>query len=144
RRSSTATASGRSSSATAWRSGSHRASPRKTAVSRTSTSRTSSQRRRSYGGPVWRSESCSSSGARSGFWTCSTRTETACSLHKSFPEAELERLLGANVRFEERVESGGYGRANAHWRAELDDGRPVFVKHALTDEAEDWPPTERP
>ena len=64
-------------------------------------------------------------------------------MHKSFPEAELERLLGANVRFEERVESGGYGRVNAHWRVELDDGRSVFVKQALTDEAEDWLRTER-
>ncbi len=36
------------------------------------------------------------------------------------------------------VESGGYGRVNAHWRAELDDGRSVFVKHANGAEAEGW------
>jgi aminoglycoside phosphotransferase (APT) family kinase protein len=40
------------------------------------------------------------------------------------------------------VESGGYGRVNAHWRAELDDGRSVFVKHANGAEAERWLRTE--
>lgn len=56
---------------------------------------------------------------------------------------ELERLLGAAVAGRRRVASGGYGRVNAHWRVELDDGRSVFVKQALTEEAEDWLRTER-
>jgi Ser/Thr protein kinase RdoA (MazF antagonist) len=37
-----------------------------------------------------------------------------------------------------RVESGGYGRVNAHWRVELGDGTSTFVKQALTDEADEW------
>jgi hypothetical protein len=64
-------------------------------------------------------------------------------LRRTFPEAELERLLGAKVRNRERLESGGYGRVNAHWRVELDDGRSVFVKQALTAETTDWLRTER-
>jgi hypothetical protein len=56
---------------------------------------------------------------------------------------ELKRLLGAAVVGRRRVASGGYGRVNAHWRVELDDGRSVFVKQALTEEAEDWLRTER-
>jgi hypothetical protein len=62
---------------------------------------------------------------------------------RTFPAAELERLLRARVRQRERIESGGYGRVNAHWRVELDDGRSVFVKHALTPEAEAWLRTEQ-
>lgn len=62
---------------------------------------------------------------------------------ETFLRAELERLLGARVAKLDRVESGGYGRVNAHWRAQLGDGRSVFVKHALTQEAEDWLRTER-
>jgi len=65
-------------------------------------------------------------------------------LPKSSPvAAELERLVGAQVVHQERVESGGYGRVNAHWRVQLDDGRSVFVKHALIPEAERWLRTER-
>jgi hypothetical protein len=64
-------------------------------------------------------------------------------LRRTFPEAELERLLGAKVRNRERLESGGYGRVNAHWRVELGEGRSVFVKQALTAEAADWLRTER-
>ena len=41
------------------------------------------------------------------------------------------------------MESGGYGRVNAHWRVELADGRSVFVKQALTDDAVAWLRTER-
>lgn len=62
---------------------------------------------------------------------------------RNFPRAELERLLGANVADFNRVESGGYGRVNAHWVARLADGRSVFLKHALTPEAEEWLRTER-
>jgi hypothetical protein len=47
------------------------------------------------------------------------------------------------VERRERVESGGYGRVNAHRRAELDDGRSVFVKQALTPEAVEWLAVER-
>jgi hypothetical protein len=61
---------------------------------------------------------------------------------KSFPQAEIKHLLGAQVVRHEEVESGGYGRVNAHWRAELDDGRSIFVKQALTSEAEEWLRTE--
>jgi hypothetical protein len=64
-------------------------------------------------------------------------------LPKSFPAAEVEIVLGtAPVRWAP-VESGGYGRVNAHWRAELQDGRSVFVKHANGVEAEEWLRTER-
>jgi hypothetical protein len=59
------------------------------------------------------------------------------------PRKNFERLLGAHVVCEQHLESGGYGRVNVHWRVELDDGRSVFVKQALTPEAEDWLRTER-
>ena len=62
---------------------------------------------------------------------------------KNFPAAEVERVLGTPPVRWALVESGGYGRVNAHWRAELADGRAVFVKHALTDDAEDWLRKER-
>ena len=62
---------------------------------------------------------------------------------KSFPAAELERVLGARPVRQARVESGGYGRVSAHWRAELADGRRVFVKQALTEDAEEWVGRER-
>ncbi len=62
---------------------------------------------------------------------------------KSFPAAEVEIVLGtAPVRWTP-VESGGYGRVNAHWRAELQDGRSVFVKHANAVDAEEWLRRER-
>ena len=64
-------------------------------------------------------------------------------MRKSFPQAELERLLRERVVGFDRVASGGYGRVNAHWLVRLGDGRSVFVKHALTPEAEDWLQTER-
>ena len=57
---------------------------------------------------------------------------------KNFPAAELEQLLGARPVRWERLESGGYGRVNAHWRVRLDDRRSVFVKQALTPDAETW------
>jgi hypothetical protein len=64
-------------------------------------------------------------------------------LRRTFPEAELERLLGTKVRNRVRLESGGYGRVNTHWRVELDGGRSVFVKQALTAEAAEWLRAER-
>jgi phosphotransferase family enzyme len=64
-------------------------------------------------------------------------------LPKSFPAAEVELVLGtAPVRWTP-VESGGYGRVNAHWRVELHDGRSVFVKHADGVDAEEWLRNER-
>src|SRR5437868_6060993 len=62
---------------------------------------------------------------------------------KNFPAAELEQLLGARPVRWERLESGGYGRVNAHWRVRLDDRRSVFVKQALTSDAEVWLRSER-
>jgi hypothetical protein len=56
---------------------------------------------------------------------------------------ELERLLGVRPLRWDRIESGGYGRVNAHWRVELEDGRKVFVKEALSEEAADWLRAER-
>jgi hypothetical protein len=64
-------------------------------------------------------------------------------LPKSFPAAEVESVLGtAPVRWTP-IESGGYGRVNAHWRAELHDGRSVFVKQANGVDAEEWLRSER-
>ena len=43
-----------------------------------------------------------------------------------------------------RVESGGYGRVNAHWRVELSDGLTVFVKQAISGpDAAGWLRQER-
>jgi hypothetical protein len=69
--------------------------------------------------------------------------ETGSSLRKSFPAAELARVLGAPPVSHVRVESGGYGRVSAHWRVELADGRRLFVKQALTDGAAEWVGRER-
>jgi hypothetical protein len=64
-------------------------------------------------------------------------------LRRSFPAAELARVLGAPPVSHVRVESGGYGRVSAHWRVELADGRRLFVKQALTDDAAEWVGRER-
>jgi Phosphotransferase enzyme family len=64
-------------------------------------------------------------------------------LRKSFPSEELEQLLGVPATSWERIESGGYGRVSAHWRVSLADGGSVFVKHALTPEAQAWLRQER-
>jgi len=64
-------------------------------------------------------------------------------LQKSFPAAEVERAVGVAPTRWRRVASGGYGRVNVHWRGELADGRSVFVKHALSDEATAWLRKER-
>jgi hypothetical protein len=62
---------------------------------------------------------------------------------RNFPAAELERLLGLTAVSWERVESGGYGRVSAHWRVRLGDGRSVFVKQALSEDAQAWLRQER-
>ena len=64
-------------------------------------------------------------------------------MQKSFPAADVQRVVGARPERWERVESGGYGRVNAHWRVELDNGRTAFVKQALTEDAETWLRKER-
>jgi hypothetical protein len=61
----------------------------------------------------------------------------------TFPAAEVGLAAGAEAVSGRRVESGGYGRVNAHWRIELADGRTAFVKHALTDDAVTWLRIER-
>jgi hypothetical protein len=63
---------------------------------------------------------------------------------RSFPAAEVERVLGTQpVRWTE-VESGGYGRVNAHWHVELADGGTVFVKQAVSGpDAAGWLRKER-
>jgi hypothetical protein len=64
------------------------------------------------------------------------------SLHA--PVDEIASALGGARPVEwSRVESGGYGRVSAHWRVRLADGRGVFVKHALTDDARAWLRKER-
>jgi hypothetical protein len=64
------------------------------------------------------------------------------SLHA--PVAGIASALGGVRPVEwSSVESGGYGRVSAHWRVLLTDGRAVFVKHALTDDARAWLRKER-
>jgi hypothetical protein len=60
-----------------------------------------------------------------------------------FPARGVARAVGAATVDWEPIESGGYGRVNAHWRVVLGDGRTAFVKHALTDDAIEWLRTER-
>jgi hypothetical protein len=64
-------------------------------------------------------------------------------LPKSFPATEVEIVLGTAPARWATVESGGYSRVNAHWRAELHDGRSVFVKQANGVDAEEWLRRER-
>jgi hypothetical protein len=65
-------------------------------------------------------------------------------LQKTFPAAELESVLGTPAVRWSQVESGGYGRVNAHWQVELADGRTVFVKHAVSGpDAAGWLRKER-
>jgi hypothetical protein len=60
-----------------------------------------------------------------------------------FPEREVASAVGARPVEWAAVASAGYGQVSAHWRVSLDDGRSVFVKHALTDEAAEWLRKER-
>src|SRR5439155_13075015 len=86
-----------------------------------------------------RSESCSSCTARSASSTSMTRTATASSWPKSFPRAELAAASGsAPVRWQLLAAPGGYAENTAKWRVELEDGRRVFVKHALDELAAGW------
>jgi hypothetical protein len=64
-------------------------------------------------------------------------------LRKNFPAPELTRLLGVRPLSWARIESAGYGRVSAHWRVQLEDGRSLFVKQALTTEAGVWLRGER-
>ena len=57
---------------------------------------------------------------------------------RSFPEAEVARAAGSASVGAEPVEGGGYGSNTSRWRVELEDGRRVFVKHALDDLAAAW------
>lgn len=51
---------------------------------------------------------------------------------------ELETAVGARPVFWRTVRGSGYGTNTAKWTVELDDGRLVFVKHALDDNATEW------
>ena len=66
------------------------------------------------------------------------RTATACSLRKSSPPPELESAIAARPVSWQSVRGSGYGTNTAKWTVELDDGRLVFVKHALDDNAREW------
>src|SRR5437016_5156870 len=59
------------------------------------------------------------------------------------PKAAVARAVGSDPVGWTRLESRGYGRANAHWRVRLADWRTAFVKQALTDEAAGWLRTEQ-
>ena len=64
-------------------------------------------------------------------------------LSGAFPAREVAYAVGANPVEWAAVASGGYGRVSAHWRVSLADGRSVFVKHALTQDAAEWLRRER-
>ncbi len=57
---------------------------------------------------------------------------------RSFPQAEVAAAAGAAPVRWEPVASRGYGRNKSHWRVELADGRRVFAKVALDDDAVSW------
>jgi hypothetical protein len=59
-------------------------------------------------------------------------------LQRSFPATELEAAAGAAPAEIRRVESRGYGTNSAHWRVALADGRRIFVKVALDENAAEW------
>jgi aminoglycoside phosphotransferase (APT) family kinase protein len=59
-------------------------------------------------------------------------------LPKSFPRAEVELAAGAPALRSETVVGGGYARNFARWSVELEDGRRVFVKLALDENAAGW------
>ena len=60
-----------------------------------------------------------------------------------FPATAVARAAGTKPVKWEAIESGGYARVCAHWRAVFTDGRNAFVKHALTDDAVEWLRKER-
>ena len=59
-------------------------------------------------------------------------------MRKSFPRAELESLAGVAAARWESVVGGGYARNFERWSVELADGRRVFVKLALDEDAAEW------
>jgi len=59
-------------------------------------------------------------------------------LQRTSPPAELEAAVGARPISSQYVRGSGYGTNTAKWSAELDDGRRVFVKHALDERATEW------
>jgi hypothetical protein len=67
-----------------------------------------------------------------------TRTATASSLPKRFPEAEATAVLGSAPVGWEPVQSGGYGANSAHSRVFLANGRSAFLKLALDADAAGW------
>ena len=60
-----------------------------------------------------------------------------------FPSSAGAEAVGAALVEWEAVETRGYARSCAHWRARLADGRRVFIKHALTATAVEWLRAER-
>ena len=58
-------------------------------------------------------------------------------MQKTFP-AEFENAVGARATLRGSVRGSGYGTNTAKWTVELDDGRRVFVKHALDERAAEW------
>jgi Phosphotransferase enzyme family len=63
---------------------------------------------------------------------------TGSSLRKSFPAADVARATGAAPVRWRPIVGGGYASNTHRWRVELDDGRAVFVKLALDDDAARW------
>jgi hypothetical protein len=59
-------------------------------------------------------------------------------LRRSFPRGEVAAASGAAPLRWQPVAGGGYAENTADWRVELEDGRRVFVKHALDDLAAGW------
>jgi hypothetical protein len=59
-------------------------------------------------------------------------------LQRTSPPAELEAAVGAGPISSQYVRGSGYGTNTAKWCVELDDGRRVFVKHALDENAVNW------
>ena len=58
-------------------------------------------------------------------------------MQKTFP-AEFESAVGARAATRRSVRGSGYGTNTAKWSVELDNGRRVFVKHALDELATKW------
>jgi hypothetical protein len=54
------------------------------------------------------------------------------------PAAEVQAAVGAVPVRWTSVRGAGYGTNTAKWKIELDDGRRVFVKHALDEVAAGW------
>jgi Phosphotransferase enzyme family len=59
-------------------------------------------------------------------------------LQRTSPPVELESAVGARPVSSQHVRGSGYGTNTAKWRVDLGDGRRVFVKHALDENAVNW------